>query len=122
MDQNPWLAVATLDEFLYYCCPECELKTKDHNHFYNHAMQIHEKAKVAFDMEQAEDKVKGETKIEVIESKDFEFKAELLNDSLDDQNPINDPKVDPINDSMDELLNVCYLYWVGTTVLLNKAK
>ena len=57
MDQNPWLAVATLDEFLYYCCPECDLKTKDHNHFYDHALQIHEKAKFAFD------KVKDETKL-----------------------------------------------------------
>ena len=109
MDQNPWLAVATLDEFLYYCCPECELKTKDHNHFYNHAMQTHEKAKFAFDIDQAEDKVKGETKIEVIESKDFEFKAELLNDSLDDPSAINDPKDDPISepiiDSKDEPIN-----------------
>ena len=116
MDQNPWLAAATLDEFLYYCCPECELKTKDHNHFYNHALQIHDKAKFAFDIEQTQDKVKDETKLEVIEeSKDFEFKAELLNDSLDDpkddsmndskDDSMNDSISDPISDSKDESIN-----------------
>ena len=41
---NPW-DVPNLDEYLFYCCPECELKTKEYEIFYNHAVIIHELAK-----------------------------------------------------------------------------
>ena len=42
--KNPW-DVPSLDEYLFYCCPECELKTKEYEIFYNHAVIIHELAK-----------------------------------------------------------------------------
>ena len=42
--KNPW-DVRSLDEYLFYCCPECELKTKEYEIFYNHAVIIHELAK-----------------------------------------------------------------------------
>ena len=42
--ENPW-QVPSLDEFLYYCCPECDLKTKEHILFFEHAVKIHEQAK-----------------------------------------------------------------------------
>ena len=41
---NPW-QVPSLDEFLYYCCPECDMKTKEHILFFEHAVKIHEQAK-----------------------------------------------------------------------------
>ena len=41
---NPW-NVDTLEEFLYYCCPECDLKSKDYTQFYDHAVHSHQKAK-----------------------------------------------------------------------------
>ena len=42
--KNPW-DVPSLDEYLFYCCPECELKIKEYEIFYNHAVIIHELAK-----------------------------------------------------------------------------
>ena len=40
---NPW-DVPNLDEYLFYCCPECELKTKEYEAFYTHAVNFHELA------------------------------------------------------------------------------
>ena len=45
MDDNPWL-VPNLDEFLFYNCPECNLKTKQYDMFFKHAVNLHPKAKV----------------------------------------------------------------------------
>ena len=44
--ENPW-DVTTLEDFLYYCCPECDTKTKDSHDFLNHAVNKHELAKVS---------------------------------------------------------------------------
>ena len=41
---NPW-KVTNLDEFLFYCCPECDLKVKGRDEFSQHAMEKHEQAK-----------------------------------------------------------------------------
>ena len=43
----PW-NVSTIEEFLYYCCPECDLKTKNHETFLKHAINVHQKAQKAF--------------------------------------------------------------------------
>ena len=44
--ENPW-DVSTLEEFLYYCCPECPERTKDSHVFLDHAVKTHELAKVS---------------------------------------------------------------------------
>ena len=44
--ENPW-DVTSLEDFLYYCCPECDIKTKDSQDFLNHAVTKHELAKVS---------------------------------------------------------------------------
>ena len=44
-EDNPWL-VPSLDEYLFYCCPQCDLKTKEYNMFYEHAVHRHEQAKI----------------------------------------------------------------------------
>ena len=41
---NPWGA-NNLDEFLFYCCPECGEQYKDCEQFVDHAFAIHESAK-----------------------------------------------------------------------------
>ena len=41
---NPW-AVHYLEEFLYYCCPECEVKDQSKALFLQHALDKHPKAK-----------------------------------------------------------------------------
>ena len=41
---NPW-DVPNLEEFLYYCCPECDHKIKDCQSFVEHALVEHEEAR-----------------------------------------------------------------------------
>ena len=43
-EKNPWL-VTNLNEFLYFCCPECPLKNHYKEEFINHALEFHPKAK-----------------------------------------------------------------------------
>ena len=68
---NPW-HVTTLDEFLFYCCPECDMKCRDHTEFFNHAVQVHELAKEALNG--------TEVKMEL----DLEVDEEVGNDILDE--------------------------------------
>ena len=41
---NPWF-VNNLEEFLYYCCPECNEKNRSQDLFLEHAMCEHPRAK-----------------------------------------------------------------------------
>ena len=42
--ENPW-GDGNIKEFLYYCCPECDIKCKDGQMFIEHAVQTHDQAK-----------------------------------------------------------------------------
>ena len=44
--ENPWL-VPNIDEFLFYCCPECDMKCRYGDEFLEHATTFHELAKVS---------------------------------------------------------------------------
>ena len=48
-DQNPWL-VENIEAFSFYCCPECDFKSKDGDHFERHALESHNKSKIFFIM------------------------------------------------------------------------
>ena len=37
---HPW-NVKNIEEFLYLCCPECDIKTKNVNTFIDHAIREH---------------------------------------------------------------------------------
>ena len=43
-EKNPW-AVRNLKEFLYFCCPECDVKNQSEELFLQHALNEHPKAK-----------------------------------------------------------------------------
>ena len=45
--KNPW-TVPTLEDFLFYCCPECPDKFRSSISFTNHAVKNHPKAKEKF--------------------------------------------------------------------------
>ena len=45
LELNPW-QVSNIEDFLFYCCPECDLKTKDSKNFVTHAQHSHSKSKV----------------------------------------------------------------------------
>ena len=42
-DDNPW-CVPTLEEFLHFCCPECDVKDKSKEAFLEHVSKKHPKA------------------------------------------------------------------------------
>ena len=44
MEVNPWAAVAQLEEFLAFCCPECDVQRKDRESFIRHAIDKHPKS------------------------------------------------------------------------------
>ena len=44
---NPW-AVGHLEEFLYYCCPECNKKTQSKESFLQHAIDRHPLGKFSY--------------------------------------------------------------------------
>ena len=46
-NSNPWL-VQSFDEFLFYCCPECNVKDKSRDEFVKHALNHHPDAKDQF--------------------------------------------------------------------------
>ena len=44
LELNPW-NVEDLDDFLYFCCPECDLKDQSKVQFLQHALDQHPNAK-----------------------------------------------------------------------------
>ena len=46
--KNPWTSVSTLEDFLFYCCPECPHKFRSSISFTNHAVKHHPKSKEKF--------------------------------------------------------------------------
>ena len=42
LNSNPW-NFDTIEDLLFYCCPECDMKTKESQDIINHAFQIHRK-------------------------------------------------------------------------------
>ena len=43
--KNPWSAVGNLNDFLYFCCPECPAKDRSMKKFVTHALKQHPNAK-----------------------------------------------------------------------------
>ena len=78
---NPW-NVDTLEEFLYYCCPECDLHTKDYAHFYDHAINCHQKAKETLEPQETE-----------LQIEDFDVKVEVKNEDISESDEENEPLV-----------------------------
>ena len=82
---NPWHV--PWDEFLYYCCPECDTKVKDYEHFYAHAIQYHEQAKMAAGMSEQQS-LQPQIKEEIM---DYDFdptetlKTELEDEDIDEE-------------------------------------
>ena len=44
---NPWSS-GDISEFLFYNCPECDVKEKDADTFLEHALQNHNRARFSF--------------------------------------------------------------------------
>ena len=69
---NPW-KVMSLDEFLFYCCPECDEKSQDYTQFFNHAILMHDLAKETLGSDQVK-----------LEKLDFDLSDENLENAGDE--------------------------------------
>ena len=78
---NPWHS-NNLEDYLYYCCQECDVKTKDHVEFYSHAIQNHVQAKEVFSPEETielkEETIKQESSDEEIEEEEVKAKKKKV--------------------------------------------
>ena len=72
---NPW-KVETLDVYLYYCCPECDHKSKTKTLFVNHAFASHPEAKNNLKYEEVPE--------DIIVKSDITIKEEWMNDIQED--------------------------------------
>ena len=59
-EQNPWV-VDDIEEFSFYCCPECDFKQKDRDYFKRHAMDSHKKSKIFFLMSKSENNTNNDS-------------------------------------------------------------
>ena len=48
IENNPW-SVRKWEEFLYFCCPECDEKSQSKDNFITHALSIHPMAKICLE-------------------------------------------------------------------------
>ena len=53
VENNPW-SVQKWEEFLYFCCPECDEKSQSKDHFITHALSIHPMAKICLETIESE--------------------------------------------------------------------
>ena len=75
-DHNPW-AVENIEAFSFYCCPECDFKSKQGGSFRRHALECHNKAKSFFIMSNDQTSNAKNECMEV--EKESEFQDEIEN-------------------------------------------
>ena len=83
---NPW-EVSSVEAFLYYNCPECDVKAKDSDVFMSHALECHELARHSLsqiDQEPVYDQDDIDIKPEIsLEEEEEEFEDPTWEDELD---------------------------------------
>ena len=84
LELNPW-QVSNIEDFLFYCCPECDLKTKDSHNFVTHAQHSHSKSKVL--LNEVTKNLEVKTELERLDSSDNRI------DEILSQDQENEPKV-----------------------------
>ena len=69
---NPW-SLKSLEDFLFYCCPECDVKNRERSIFLNHVLDMHPQAKDFIC-----DSIKKEDEDSIVENVDllYSFKTE----------------------------------------------
>ena len=76
---NPWSSVRKWEEFLYFCCPECNEKNQSKDVFIKHALNIHPMAKLCLQSIKPEVELKETYKIHQ-EISDFKEDSNKEND------------------------------------------
>ena len=91
-DNNPW-DVQDLEEFLYFCCPECEEKNSSKELFVKHALDEHpkakdkiEKLKIKLELDADENSIKNESYVDTIDtSQYYEMNVSVLEENHEEQ-------------------------------------
>ena len=86
-DQNPW-EVENIEVFSFYCCPECDFKSKNGDHFKRHALESHHKAK-SFFIKPKNKKTEKTTGIKCVQVKTDSERQNKINEGLEDFVPSN---------------------------------
>ena len=90
-ERNPW-EVENVEDFLYFCCPECDVKNHSRDHFLKHAFDQHPKSKEYLEKlavkEEINDSQEDEDDQKFIQDNEFEqsMKEEKLDEESDDPN------------------------------------
>ena len=84
-NNNPW-NVPNAAMFLKYCCPECDFKSKDGDHFERHALESHHKAK-SFFIKSKNKKTEKTTSIKCIQVKTDSEHQNKINRDLERNHP-----------------------------------
>ena len=89
--ENPW--TPNLEEYLYFCCPECDMKDQSKEKFLKHALDEHPKAKeILLEANFNKVKVKQEILEDEISPKEeyFENLDDMVKCEINfDENPLN---------------------------------
>ena len=91
---NPWL-VSSFEEFHFYCCPECDKRTKELGQLYDHAVQVHQLAKDTLTKSEvqieAEESIKDQTEFASGDESSADLKNQNCAVYLEDPNQDKDP-------------------------------
>ena len=79
--KNPWLSVREWEEFLYFCCPECNEKNQSKDIFIKHALSIHPMAQICFES--------IESDVQSKETKNIAF----FNEHYNEENNVHEEKL-----------------------------
>ena len=79
---NPWSSVRKWEEFLYFCCPECNEKNQSKDIFIKHALSIHPMAQICFES--------IESDVQLKETKNIAFFNEHYNE---EENNVHEEKL-----------------------------
>ena len=102
-DDNPW-GVSTLEDFLHFCCPECDVKDKSKELFLEHISKKHPKAK-HFLTSWTSSSIKSEINPEVIDEEIRNF-----DDIIKEEQCYNDETIFETNDVAIKIANFRLTY------------
>ena len=95
VDKTPW-STQNIEDFLYYCCPECDVKDKFQDSFIQHALANHPDSRENFSgsvkTEMSEDeKCEDSLFLEALSEDPYEeeVKVEESNDFQEDRNHVH---------------------------------
>ena len=85
VDVNPW-TVDNLDVYLYYCCPQCEHKSKTKPLFVNHAHTCHPESIESLKFDEVKTEIVCKTDLNIKE----EVQEDVSNERLEQNESEND--------------------------------